>query len=314
MNFFYKKKKSRESHKAELLDTYKKLKKVEETLFIVQKAAESSPDAIVLTDSQGNHFYHNKAFTQLVGYTTEDLRALGGGLSIYVNREIARAVFDAVIGTGSWTGEIELTSKSGKRSIALLRADAVKDDNGKILGCIGLYTDITERKRKEGRLRLRILEWLSEKIPEFGSLPECDKEAIQNFLILWSFFEGTKLNHDGNVNAIKKYVESIKCDGSLYQFNIASYIRYLRMKYYADCKLTEFYSGLKMEQSKSGMEYVENMLKGNSVNQEDELIGCLVIIYRLRENLFHGDHWQNQLQGQYDNFTRANKLLMELIG
>ena len=314
MKFFFKKKKSSESNKSELLDTFKKLKKAEEILFIVQKAAESSPDAIVLTDPQGNHFYHNRAFTQLVGYTTQDLRALGGGLSIYAKREIAQAVFDAVIGTGSWTGEIDLTSKSGKVSIALLRADTIKDDNGKILGCIGLYTDITERKRKEGRLRFRILEWLSEKVLEFGSLPECDKEAIQDFLILWSFLEGTKLNNDGNVNAIKKYVESIRCDGSLYQFNIASYIRYLRIKYYADGEFTEFYSDLKMEQSKLGMEYVENMLKGNSTNQEDELIGCLVIIYRLRKNLFHGDHWQNRLQGQYDNFTRANKLLMELIG
>ncbi|HNY49709.1 MAG TPA: PAS domain-containing protein [Smithella sp.] len=314
MKFFYKKRKSRESSKAKLLDTSKKLKKVEETLFIVQKAAESSPDAIVLTDPQGNHFYHNRAFTQLVGYTTEDLRALGGGLSIYANRETARDVFDAVIGTGSWTGEIALTSKNGKRSIALLRADAIKDDNGKILGCIGLYTDITERKRKEGKLKLRILEWLSEKVPEFGALPECDKEAIQDFLMLWSFFKGTKLNNDGSVNAIKKYVESIRCDGSLYQFNIASYIRYLRIKYYADGKFTEFYSGLEMEQSNAGMEYVENMLKGNSMNQEDELIACLVIIHRLRENLFYGNHWRHQLQGQYDNFTRANKLLMELIG
>jgi PAS domain S-box-containing protein len=314
MKFFYKKKKSNEFHKAELLDTVKKLKKAETTLFIVKKAAESSPDAIVLTDPQGNHFYHNKAFTQLVGYTTQDLRALGGGLSIYAKREIARTVFDAVIGTGSWTGEIELTSKSGKVSIALLRADTIKDDNGKILGCIGLYTDITERKRKEGRSRFRILEWLSERVPEFGSLPECDKEAIQDFLILWSFFEGTKLKNDDNVNAIKKYVESIRCDGSLYQFNIASYIRYLRIKYYANGEFTEFYSGLKMEQSKQGMEYVENLLKGNSMNQEDELIGCLIIIYRLRENLFCGNRWQKHLQGQYDNFTRANQLLMELIG
>ena len=126
--------------------------------------------------------------------------------------------------------------------------------------------------------------------------------------------KGTKLNNDANINEIKKYVESIKCDGSLYQFNIASYIRYLHTRDFADGKLTQFYSTLKMEHNKSGIEYVEKLLQGNSISKEEELIGCLVIIYCLRNNLFHGNKWQHHIQGQYDNFTRANKLLMELIG
>ena len=69
-----------------------------------------------------------------------------------------------------------------------------------------------------------------------------------------------------------------------------------------------------MDHNHEGAGYVENMLRGNSNAQEDELIGCLVIIHRLRQNLFYGEHWQNQIHDQYDNFTRANRLLMELIG
>ncbi|MCE5210300.1 MAG: PAS domain-containing protein [Deltaproteobacteria bacterium] len=314
MKYFYKTRENGETDKSKLLATTEKLKKAEETLFIVKKAAESSPDAIVLTDPEGKHFYHNKAFTQLVGYTTEDLQALGGGLGIYANKDTAQAVFEAIRGGGSWTGEIELTSKSGAISFALLRADAIKDDSGKIIGLIGLYTDITERKRTEERSRLRVIAWLSEKVPEFGALPDCDKEAIQDFSILWSFFEGTKLNNEVHIDKIIKYVESLKYNGSLYQFNIASYIRYLRSRYVADGEFTEFYRDLKIAPDATGVEYVGKMLKGSSNSIEDELIGCLVIIYFLKNNLFHGDKWQHQLQGQYDNFKRANKLLMELIG
>ena len=314
MKYFYKTTGNKATSRAKLLDTAQKLKKAEETLFIVSKAAESSHDAIVLTDPEGNHFYHNKAFAQLVGYTTEDLQALGGGLGIYANQDTAKAVLDTITGGGSWTGEIQLTSKSGNVSFALLRADAIKNDSGKIIGLIELYTDITERKRTEERLRLRVLTWLSEKIPEFRELPEDDKEAIQDFSILWNFFEGTKLNNEANLNAIQKYVESLRWNGSLYQFNIASYIRYLRSRYSTDGEFTDFYHSLNMGSIQSGIEYVERMLQGSSNSIEEELIGCLLMIYGLKKNLFHGDKWQYQLQGQYDNFTRANKLLMELIG
>jgi len=56
------------------------------------------------------------------------------------------------------------------------------------------------------------------------------------------------------------------------------------------------------------------MLQGGSdISKENESIGCLVIIYRLRNNLFHGDKWSYNLQGQYENFTKANEFLMALM-
>ncbi|PKN52719.1 MAG: hypothetical protein CVU55_05690 [Deltaproteobacteria bacterium HGW-Deltaproteobacteria-13] len=127
-------------------------KKAEETLFIIKKAVESSSDAIGLSDPEGHHFYHNNAFTQLTGYTPEELSAIGEGSAIYANKDTAKAVFDTIMGGGSWSGEIELISKSGNRFPALLRANAIKDDNGKLIGLIGLHTDITGRKRAQESL------------------------------------------------------------------------------------------------------------------------------------------------------------------
>ena len=39
----------------------------------------------------------------------------------------------------------------------------------------------------------------------------------------------------------------------------------------------------------------------------------LIIIYRHRNNLFHGVKWENLLAGQLDNFNHANNVLMKLI-
>ena len=128
-------------------------KKADETLSIIKKAVESSSDAIGLSDPEGNHFYHNEAFTELFGYMPEELRALGGGSVIYTNKDTSKIVFDTIMKGGSWIGETEFVSKGGDKFLAMLRADAIKDDSGKVIGLIGLHTDITERKKAEDLLR-----------------------------------------------------------------------------------------------------------------------------------------------------------------
>jgi len=128
-------------------------RKMEKELLIIKKAVESSSDSIGISDPQGHHFYHNKAFSELFEYTPEELEAAGGGRAIYANNDIAGEVFNAIMDGGSWSGELEMISKSGRRIPFLLRADAIKDESGKIIGLIGLHTDITERKLAEMELR-----------------------------------------------------------------------------------------------------------------------------------------------------------------
>ena len=125
----------------------------EEMLVFIGKAMDSSNDAIGLSDSQSHHVYHNKAFTDLFEYTPDELETLGGGLAIYADPDIAREVFNAIIIGKSWRGETEMISKSGRKFPVNLRADSIKDENGKIIGLIGVHTDITEQKKMEEKLR-----------------------------------------------------------------------------------------------------------------------------------------------------------------
>tara|TARA_B100000614_G_scaffold111617_1_gene100153 strand:- start:1007 stop:1162 length:156 start_codon:yes stop_codon:yes gene_type:complete len=43
------------------------------------------------------------------------------------------------------------------------------------------------------------------------------------------------------------------------------------------------------------------------------LLTVLIIVWRFRNNLFHGEKWAYQLQGQLSNFTHANAVLMRLL-
>lgn len=156
------------------------------------------------------------------------------------------------------------------------------------------------------------LAWLEQKVPEFAQLPDKDKSEIQDFSLLWSFFEGNILNGQANVSSIRTYVESLATNGAIDSIDFNEYLAYLRDRYFKNGSYTENYQYLYMERSGNPPE-VDQMLREPSNTKTVLLIGCLVVVFRLRNNLFHGDKWKYQLQGQYTNFKQANLLLIKLM-
>lgn len=127
-------------------------KQTEEALTRITQAIESSNDAIGISDAQGHHFYQNRAFTELFGYSAEELAAEGNRSAIYADKKVLNRIIDTIVSGKSWTGEIDMVSKAGNRSPIALRADAVKDDSGEIIGFIGIHTEISERKQVEEQI------------------------------------------------------------------------------------------------------------------------------------------------------------------
>jgi hypothetical protein len=58
---------------------------------------------------------------------------------------------------------------------------------------------------------------------------------------------------------------------------------------------------------------VKAVLLGENIKPSDQLIACLVIVYRFRNNFFHGLKWAYGLRNQLDNFTHASTLLAECM-
>ena len=129
-------------------------KQAEEKLLFISKAIEASSNAIGISDATGRHFYQNKALSDLFEYeTAEELQAAGGGAAVVNDPEVAKEMFNNIMSGNSWEGELEMKTKSGHVFHAHELADAIKDADGKIIGLIGVITDITQRKLAEEALK-----------------------------------------------------------------------------------------------------------------------------------------------------------------
>jgi len=129
-------------------------KNSEKRLLKIMKAIDSTSDAIAISDSKGRHFYQNKALSDLFGYkTAEEVEAAGGGMARVKDKVIAKQMFKNILHGKSWSGELEMVTKSGRVFTAYERANAIKDKEENIIGVIGIITDITERKLAEEKLK-----------------------------------------------------------------------------------------------------------------------------------------------------------------
>lgn len=127
-------------------------KRTEKTLLHIRAAVDSTSDAIGIADTQGQSVFHNPAMEELLGYTVAELNAAGGPSILYADAEQGQAVFTQIMQGKAWSGETELRHRDGHHITVALRANAIRDASGQIVGLIGSHTDITRQKQIEREL------------------------------------------------------------------------------------------------------------------------------------------------------------------
>ncbi|NJR22275.1 MAG: PAS domain S-box protein [Richelia sp. CSU_2_1] len=124
-------------------------KQAELALLRVTQAVECTSDAIGISDLHGQSIYHNQSFIQRYGYTPAELNSAGGITALYSQNKELLEMFKSIRKGQSWQGELKIKTKSNELVTTLFRADSIKDENGNLIGLVGVITDITERKLAE---------------------------------------------------------------------------------------------------------------------------------------------------------------------
>ena len=160
-------------------------------------------------------------------------------------------------------------------------------------------------------MNTRAIIWLSKTSRAFGNLPREEKEEIIDFALLWSFFEGTKLDQHGSIAAIRTYVETLS-QQQVDTLSLDHFITYFQNRYTENDGFSYRYQHLHLDESRNPEE-VNRMLLREANDSRENLVGCLGVIYRYRNNFFHGVKWEYDLEEQHSNFVNANTLLLKLL-
>lgn len=155
-------------------------------------------------------------------------------------------------------------------------------------------------------------QWLLAKAPGFQTLPEQDRDAIFNFTFLWSLFEAQVMGNFARADLICAKVDEWRDAKSLDADQYDAELAYFRQRYYADGNFTHHFPHLHLRPTDQP-DVVQSVLDGSNNDPRDRLLTVLMIVWRFRNNLFHGEKWTYQLQGQHPNFTNANTVLMRLL-
>ncbi len=121
----------------------------------VAAATFQTHEAILITDADSNIVRVNQAFQDITGYTPEEVlgknpRILSSGRedkSFYV------AMWQQLLATGSWTGEIWDRRKDGKIYPKWMTISAVRDEQGATTEYVAIFSDISARKQAETEIR-----------------------------------------------------------------------------------------------------------------------------------------------------------------
>jgi diguanylate cyclase (GGDEF)-like protein/PAS domain S-box-containing protein len=111
-------------------------------------------EGIVITDNEANIIDVNETYTQITGYSKEEL--LGNNTRILKSdkheKEFYKNMWNELIQNQYWIGEIWNRRKDGELFLERLTISAITDSDGNISSYVGLQTDITILKDYECKL------------------------------------------------------------------------------------------------------------------------------------------------------------------
>lgn len=131
------------------------IKKAETKIRQLSQAVEQSPSCVVITDKDAKIEYVNKKFTELTGYTLNEVlgqnpRVLKSGET---PPEYYKDLWNTILSGQEWRGQFVNKKKNGELYWEFATIAPIRDAHGNIAHFMALKEDITYRRQIEEKLR-----------------------------------------------------------------------------------------------------------------------------------------------------------------
>lgn len=141
-------------HYRQLQTSYQEIQQSNKKLELADIVFRESSEAIMISDEKNRILQINPAFTEITGYTLEDIKGKNPNIlsSGQHDRTFYQTLWRSLKETGHWSGEIWNRRKSGEVYPEWLSINVVRDKDGKVINHQAIFSDITSRKQEEARL------------------------------------------------------------------------------------------------------------------------------------------------------------------
>jgi len=121
---------------------------------MLAEALQDAGDSVVITNPKGDIIYVNESFTQVTGFTREEVfgenpRILSSGKH---DKAFYNRMWSSILDKGYWKGELWNKRKNGDLYPEALDIRAVRNGDGLVKFYVGVFSDLTEKKEIESAL------------------------------------------------------------------------------------------------------------------------------------------------------------------
>jgi hypothetical protein len=151
-----------------------------------------------------------------------------------------------------------------------------------------------------------MIRWLNTK---FGTnYTEEDLAEIKNFTLLWSIYENLFFNNNFSIRQLEN--EIIRRNIRFRDYE--EIFEYFRNRYIENGNIGPRFQFLNLRHN-DREDFVRLVLLGQIQDDNSKILAIGIIVFRFRNNLFHGLKDVSLLNGQISNFSFANMYLTKFI-
>lgn len=145
-------------------------------------------------------------------------------------------------------------------------------------------------------------EWINNRFNT--NFTDDDLSSIKDFSLIWNVFENVVCQNRFNLQSIENGIINHQMNAD----NFNAHLQYFKQRYVTNGILNPRFPYLNFRQN-DRRPLIEDVLLGVNTNNNDIILALIIIVYRYRNNLFHGLKNMQKIDQQKDNFDNANNVL-----
>lgn len=153
--------------------------------------------------------------------------------------------------------------------------------------------------------------WIRDNFVSAHDLHEDTLKALSNFTLMWSIFEKVACDSSASVTKFEALAEDLVMRTARFDA-LQEAMDFWIARYWTGSEFNDRFNGLNFRATHH-RKHVEAVLKGDVLDFKSKVNALMLIVYRLRNNLFHGIKEVEFLDDQMENLDMASRVLATIL-